>query len=399
MNPYRLLGCVGLALILVGPALPVEAQSPVSLRVLRPTGPFPTSEGGQAYIIKQGSTLEVGINVDGSNRLFRPENVEAVWVGEQMRPGEFPSTIGPRVVVGVDRGGVRRLEFHTRVSLPADLFSCGRHDLRTVAEFRGETPSERGNVASPEPATKIFLDCGPPTLEVHAPSGGACVRPGTGIDLRLTATDDIGIKNFTRDLGPLGRQRRELSALERTFAYNEHVVLGDPHRNGVISAGFEAEDWVGNRTAKGLTMTLDGDNPPTIGMDQPSEGQQVTTVSSLTISGPASDPGCGLDRIEIGVRQRGSSGPFRVVKTIRDFASARSGLPTPSFTYRAELAAGILAPGLWDLQAEAISQTGRRAEFARHVRVTAGPGLAPAPPGGQSPLPGLPPRPPIPLPR
>lgn len=45
MNPYRLLGCVGLALILVGPAFPVEAQSPVSLRVLLPGGSISNSRG------------------------------------------------------------------------------------------------------------------------------------------------------------------------------------------------------------------------------------------------------------------------------------------------------------------------------------------------------------------
>ena len=395
MSPNKYLGCVGLALILVGSAFPVGAQSPVSLRVLRPTGPFPTVAGGQAYILRQGSTLEVGINVDASNRVFRPDNVEAVWVGEQMRPGEFPSAIGPRVLVGVDRGGVRRLEVRQMVRLPADLFSCGRHNLRAVAEFKGDAPSERGNVASPEPATKVYLDCGPPTIEIHAPSAGACIRPGTSIDLRLTASDDVGIRSLTHDLGPLGWQPHLLTALEPRHAFTISVGLSDPHRNGVISASFEAEDWAGNKLARGLTFTLDGDAPPTIGMDQPSDGQQASTASSLTISGQASDPGCGLDRIEIGLRKRGTSDAFRIVKTIRDFASARSGLPTPSFAYRAELPAGTLAPGLWDLQAEAISQTGRRAGSTRHVRMTAGPGLAPAPPAGQPPLPGLPPRPPI----
>jgi hypothetical protein len=390
MNPYRYLGCVGLALILVGSAFPVEAQNPVSLRVLRPTGPYPTVEGGQAHIIKRGSTLEVSVNVDDSNPVFKANDVEAVWVGEQARHGDFPSPIGPRVSVGATSGGVRRIAVSELVRLPADLFSCGRHNLRAVAEFRGRS----GNVASPEPATKVYLDCGPPTLEIDAPSGGACIRPGTlfdGIDLRIATSDDVGVKSLTHDLGPLGRQRHDLTALERTSYHNERLFERHPHRQGVISAGFEAEDWAGNRTAKGLTFTLDGDVPPTIGFDQPGEGQQVTTVDSLSVSGPATDAGCGLDRIEIGVRQRGSSGSFRVVKTIREFPSARPNLPTPRFTYRADLPPGTLAPGLWDLRAEAISQTGRRAESTRHIRVIGGPTLAPTPPGARPSLPGVPP--------
>ncbi|MBI4381337.1 MAG: hypothetical protein HY574_09120 [candidate division NC10 bacterium] len=394
MNPYRLLGCFGLALILVGQAFPVEAQSPVSLRVLLPGGPFPTVEGGPTRIMKQGSTVEVRINVDGSNPRFHPDNVEAVWVGEQRMPSEFPSRIGPRVSIPPTRGDVRRTAVSEPISLPAELFSCGRHNLRAVAEFRGR----HANIASPEPATTVFLDCGPPGLEIHAPSGGACIRPGTGIDLRLTASDDIGIKGLTRDLGPLGRQHREPTTLERTFALSERVAVGDPHRNGVISAGFEAEDWAGNRLAKGLTFTLDGDVPPTIGMERPSDGQQVTQVDSIAVSGQAADPGCGLDRIEIGARRRGTSDPYRIVKAIREFPPARSGLPTPRFTYRADLPPGTLAPGLWDLRAEAISQTGRRAESARHIRVIGGPTLALSAPGGRESLPGVP-RPTLPPPR
>jgi hypothetical protein len=189
-----------------------------------------------------------------------------------------------------------------------------------------------------------------------------------------------------------------LTTLEPRHTFTIAVGLSDPPRSGVISAGFEAEDWVGNRLARGTTFTLDGDAPPTIGMDQPGDGQQASTVNSLTVSGPASDPGCGLDRIEIGVRQRGGSGPYRVVKTI---PVRSTGLPTPSFTYREVLPSGTLTPGEWELRALATSTTGRSAAVSRHIRVTAGPGLAPAPPAGRQPLslPGIPSHPPIPPPR
>ena len=109
MNLYRSLFGIALALTMLGAALPVKAQSPVSLRVLRPTGPNPTVEGGQAHIIKRGSTLEVSVNVDDSNPVFKANDVEAVWVGEQARRGDFPSLIGPRVSVGATSGGVRRI--------------------------------------------------------------------------------------------------------------------------------------------------------------------------------------------------------------------------------------------------------------------------------------------------
>ncbi len=389
MIPWRYLFTIAFALAMLGAALPVKAQSPVSLQIHRPTGPFPTVEGGQTYIMKQGSTLEVRINVDGSNPRFHPDNVEAVWVGEQMRSAEFPSRIGPRVSILPTSGGVRRTAVSQPISLPADLFSCGKHALRAVAEFRG---TGAGNVASPEPATKVYRDCGPPALDIHAPSGGACIRPGAGIDLRLTATDDIGVKSVTRDLGALGRQRRDLTALERSFAYNERPAVGDPHRQGVISAGFEAEDWVGNRSARGLTFTLDGDVPPTIGIETPSEGRQLTNAESIAVTGPAADAGCGLDRIEIGARRRGTADPFRILKTIREFPSARPNLPTPRFTYRADLSPGTLAAGLWDLKAEAISRTGRRAEALRQIRVIGGPTLAPTSPGGQPAPPAVPPQ-------
>jgi hypothetical protein len=385
MNIPKYLAGSALALAMLGAALPAKAQSPVSLRVHLPTGPFPTIEGGQAYIIKRGSTMEVWVNVDDSNPALRPNNVEAVWAGEQVRSHEFPSRIGPRVSIPPTSGGVRRLAVNERVRLPADLFSCGRHNLRGVAEFRGT-----GNVASPEPATKVFLDCGSPGLEIQAPSGAACIRPGAGIDLRLTATDDIGIKRVTRDLGALGRRQRDVTALERTFAYNERLAVGDPHRNGVISAGFEVEDWAGNRTAKGVTFTLDGDVPPTVGMERPSEGQQLATVDAVHVTGPAADPGCGLDRIEIAARRRGTSDLFRVVKTIRELPAGPVGFPTPGFTYRGDLPPGTLAPGVWDLKAEAISRTGRRAEVIRHIRVIAGPTLAPSPPGAHQPVPTVP---------
>lgn len=391
MNPYRSLFGIALALTMLGAALPVKAQSPVSLLVRSSMLRSLTIEGERGQIIRRGETLEVTVKVDQSNPAFKLNDVEAVWVGEQARPGDFPSPIGPRV--SVNPTGVHHYLSYVseRVRLPAELFSCGRHNLRAVAEFRGATASERGNVASPEPATKVYLDCGPPTLEIHLPSGVACIRPGTGIELRLTVTDDIGIKSLTQDLGALGRQRLPVTTLERTFPYNEYHVLRDPHRNGVISAGFEAEDWADNRTAKGFTFTLDGDVPPTIGFDQPGEGQQVTTVDSLSVSGPAADAGCGLDRIEIGVRRRGTSDKYRIVKAIREFPSARSGLPTPRFTYRADLPQGTLAPGLWDLRAEAISHTGRRAESTRRIRVIGGPTLAPTPPGARPSLPGVPP--------
>jgi hypothetical protein len=393
MNPYRSLFGIALALTMLGAALPVKAQSPVSLRVHRPTDPFLIVEGGQAYIFRQGSgsTLEVEINVNASNRLFTPENLEAVWVGEQMRPGEFPSRIGPRVSILPTGGGLRRVPVREPVRLPADLFSCGRHNLRAVAEFSGATASERGNVASPEPATKVYLDCGPPTLEIPAPSGGACIRPRMGIDLRLTASDDIGIMSLTLYPGALKWHRLGHTTLERTFAHVLLLAAEDSDRNGVTSATFEVEDWVGNRTAKGFTFTLDGDAPPTIGFDQPGEGQQVTQVDSIPVSGQAADPGCGLDRIEIGARRRVTADPYRVLKTIREFPSARPNLPTPRFTYRADLPPGTLIPGLWDLRAEAISQTGRRAGSTRHIRVIGGPTLAPSPPGARPLLPGVPP--------
>ena len=161
-----------------------------------------------------------------------------------------------------------------------------------------------------------------------------------------------------------------------------------PHPNGVINARFEAEDWTATKIGRGFQITLDGSVPPTIGMDRPTDAQLIATTEALAISGPAADPGCGLDRIEIGARRRGSSEPFRVLRTVREFPSALTRIwsPTPRFTYRVNLPSGSLAPGTWDLKAEAISRTGRRAEITRSIRIVIG--LAP---GSRSSLPSLPP--------
>ena len=389
-------------------AAPVKA-SHVSLEVIRPAGRSPEVGADRAVVVKQGSTLEAVIRVGEvpyaeAHRIGEVYPQQLRWL-VPVRLGTRAGPFGPRFPVLPRTVGGEPQPITQRVNVPIDL-SCGMQELTACAIYLAPTNGSvsgprtgEGTCGSWSPLLPVYVDCSAPGIDVHAPSPGACIRPGESVAIRMTATDDIGVKRVFADLGPLGSRHRDLTMLERSVTFSSTIGMPLPHPNGVINARFEAEDWAATKIGRGFRVTLDGSVPPTIGMDRPTDAQLVTTTEALAISGPAADPGCGLDRIEIGVRQRGGSGPFRVVKTIREFPSARSGLPTPSFTYRAELPAGTLAPGLWDLQAEAISQTGRRAGYTRHIRITAGPGLAPAPAPGRQPLPGIPSRPPITIPR
>lgn len=391
MSSHRSLFGIVLAFALAIPATAGAREhiDSVSFVNFHPAGTVPIGEPPLLGIFKQGTTAQIVVAVSGPHK----GNVEQVRVSIA-GGGRVIATV--RTDDPIDFGsGIRGTPIgDTYLLTPLMERPCGRTEATARVFYRGGS-----DLTDSMP---LYIDCSGPALRIDAPSGGGCVRPGERLALRWTASDDLGIKRLSTNLDPLipvsPRSFTPLSRLEPTVSETAEWVA--PHdRHGVIDATFWAEDWVGTKVGKGFTMTLDGSAPPAIGMDQPTDGQQASTVNSLTLSGLASDPGCGLDRIEIAMRRRGTSDPYRVVKTIRDFPSAHRDWPTASLTYRAELSEGTLAPGVWDLRSEAISRTGRRAEVARHIRVIAGPGLAPIPPGGRPPLPGVPPRPPIPPPR
>jgi hypothetical protein len=122
-----------------------------------------------------------------------------------------------------------------------------------------------------------------------------------------------------------------------------------------------------------LSIILDGKVPPTIGMSHPNHGQRFSTLEPITVEGAASDPGCGLDRVEIGARPAGTRDPFRVLMTVRTFSPEG---------YRVTLPPESLAPGKWDLRAKAFAKTGRAfgdVWFGREIEVFRPIGLRPLP--------------------
>lgn len=140
----------------------------------------------------------------------------------------------------------------------------------------------------------------------------------------------------------------------------------------------EALDWRSGRASTELSIVLDGKVPPTIGVNYPYYGQRFSTLEPITVEGPASDPGCGLDRVEIRARPAGTRDPFRVLMTVRTF---------PPEGYRVTLPPGSLAPGRWDLNAAAFARTGRA-----WGDVWIGPEIEVFRPIGLRPLPPAPPR-------
>jgi len=386
MGSYRrLIGIVFTFTLLVpiGSAA-VEHVDSVSFVIVHPHGAVPIAEPPLLGVFKQGTVGQLVVNVSGPHK----RDVQQVRVSIA---GGAAVVITTRTEGPIDFGGGIRATPTGDVyrATPIMLTPCGRTEATAAAVYRG-SPARVLSDSKP-----LYIDCSGPAVRIDAPTGGSCVRAGERLALRWTATDDLGIKRLSTNLSPLvpvaPPSFTPRSRLERTVSESAEWV-GPRDRQGIIDVTFGGEDWAGNKTGKGFLVILDGSAPPAIGIEAPSEGRQLSNVASFAVAGPAADDGCGLDRIEIGARRRGTADPFRILKTVREFPSGRPGFPTPRFTYRADLPPGTLAPGLWDLKAEAISRTGRRAEALRQIRVIGGPTLAPTPPAGQPLLPPIPPQ-------
>lgn len=235
-----------------------------------------------------------------------------------------------------------------------------------------------GRVVRAASGKRVYIDCSPPTLRIESPTSGLCVKLGDSFTLQMTATDDVGIGNLTADFGRLGRYGPGPSVLnlpppKSTVPFTYSILPRESDGHGPIMVRVEAMDWFGGRANTEFPIILDGNVPPTVGMRFPNQGQRFSTLEAITVEGAAADPGCGLDRVEIGARPAGTRDPFRVLMTVRTFSPEG---------YRVTLPPESLAPGRWELRAAAFARTGRSfgyAAFGREIEVFRPIGLRPLP--------------------
>ncbi len=356
-------------------SLPAGADDTVSLG-MRDIGSFPVVHGQEHPLVyKHGATYRMSVSVVGSNH-DRVNRVRVLIGGIEVS-GHAGRPTGP-IDPGAGPGGRPRGVFYD-LNVPMTVRDlCGAAEATAEAVYRDE------RVVRAASGKRIYIDCRPPTLRVESPTSGLCIKLGDGFSLRMTATDDAGIGNLVADFGRLGRYGPGPTVLnfpppKTTVPFTYSILPQEHHGNGPVMVRVEATDWFGGKASTELSIVLDGKVPPTIGVNHPHNGQRFSTLEPITVEGPASDPGCGLDRVEIRARPAGTRDPFRVLMTVRTFP--------PEGGYRVTLPPGSLAPGRWDLNAAAFARTRRP-----WGDVWIGPEIEVFRPIGLRPLPPAPPR-------
>ena len=350
-----------LVTIILAAVLPAEAIDTLTLII--PAGAFPATHETYGIFYRPTDTLRMTVRVVGSDY----ERVERVRI---MAGATELVAASSRTGLSRDRGlSAPPTGAFYELSVPM-RGACGTTDILAEALYRGGR-------AIRSPGKRVTVDCTPPTLRVESPTSGQCVKLVDGFALRMTATDEIGIAQLTANFGVLGRYGP--SGLDRfplrptvTFTYS--IQPRETDGPGPVTVRVEALDWGGGRASTELSIILDGKIPPTIGIRHPDHGQRFSTLEPITVEGPASDPGCGLDRVEIRARPAGTREPFRVLMTVRII---------PPEGYRVTLPPGSLAPGRWDLNAAAFARTGRAfgdVWFSKEIEVFRPIGLQPLPP-------------------
>ena len=350
-------------LVSIGLAAVLPAGAVDTLSITVPGGVFPTAHETYGIFYRPNDMLRMTVRVMGSDY----ERVERVRI---MAGATELAAASSRTGLSRDRGlSAPPTGAFYEINVPI-RGACGTTEILAEALYRGGR-------AIRSPAKRATVDCTPPTLRVESPTSGQCVKLGDGFALRMTATDDIGIAQLTANFGVLGRYGP--SGLDRfplrptvTFMYGIEPRETDGH--GPVMVRVEAFDWSGGRAGTEFPIVLDGKVPPTIGMGHPNHGQRFSTLEPILVEGVARDPGCGLDRVEIGARPAGKREPFRVLMTVRTFSPEG---------YRVTLPRESLAPGKWDLRAAAFAKTGRAfgdVWFGREIEVFRPIGLRPLPP-------------------
>lgn len=360
---------VGAALILavLGAALPARAEDTVSLDGIRGVA---TTTPEHGFFFKLAEPVRLTAHVIGSNY----DNLDRVRVlAGSVEVGSATSRTGTTLdpVRGRDAPPIGAF-YDITVSWRG---VCGPTEIYAEAVYRDGR-------AIRSPGKRATLDCSPPTLRVESPTSGLCVKLGDSFNLQMTATDDLGVAYLVAEFDRLGRygpSTLDRPPLQRTVTLNYSIEPHEAHGHGPVMVRVEAVDWGGGRAHAEFPIVLDGNVPPTIDMRYPNHRQRFSTLESILVEGAARDPGCGLDRVEIGARSAGTMEPFRVLMTVRTFSPEG---------YRVTLPPESLAPGKWDLRAAAFTRTGRafgNADFRREIEVFRPIGVRPL-----SPLPPLP---------
>lgn len=368
-------------------SLPAGAEDTVSLRINRYSSPpvryVSPSEDPPVY--KHGVTYG-GMSVDVVGPDHDKVNRVRVLIGGVEVSGHAGRPTGP-IDPGGGAGGRPRGAFYD-LHVPMNVRDlCGATEATAEAVYRDE------RVVRAASGKRIYIDCRPPTLRIESPTRLLCVKYRETVRLQITATDDVGLMSLEADLGRLGHFRpypeRFFPAPKSTFSFTESFYTELGHGSGEVIVRVEVTDWAGGRVTTEFPIVLDGRVPPTITMSRPYGGQRISTGEPIVVEGLASDPGCGLDRVEIGARRAGRIDlRFQVLMTVR--ALSPEG-------YRVSLPPETLAPGRWELGVTAFAKTGRSFGLGREIEVFR-PSPAPTIPGIRPTIPPFPLRLPQPVP-
>lgn len=130
-----------------------------------------------------------------------------------------------------------------------------------------------------------------PTLAVDAPGEGATVEGVVEIAGTAGDADGDAVTVEVR-VPPDGTWQAADGSDEWTHAWNTTRVA-----NGDHTIRVRATDQHGFETVVERTVQVDNPRPPTVTVDAPAEGAQVT--GNVTVSGTARDPDDDLDRVEV----------------------------------------------------------------------------------------------------
>lgn len=129
-------------------------------------------------------------------------------------------------------------------------------------------------------------DIVPPAVAFITPTNGATFREGINISLQATATDNVRVERveFSANGVPFGVD----TASPHTWVYR---VPDEYATNGTRTLTFTATAFDPSSRSNSATVTVNiiSDEPPTITLTTPTNGQQVVEGSTLTLRAAASD--------------------------------------------------------------------------------------------------------------
>ena len=159
-------------------------------------------------------------------------------------------------------------------SFTTTSLSTGTHTITA------NTTDTDGNVGAATLTVTIRADDAP-TVSITAPADGHTVTTGTSITFTGTATDTLD--------GPISTQLDWYSSIDGSIQENSASFSITSLSLGTHTITANVTDTDGNVGSDTRTVTILADGAPTVSISAPADGHTVTTGTSITFTGTATD--------------------------------------------------------------------------------------------------------------